>query len=454
MSTIDVLLGSETLDDAGARTADLYDWQAAMAAAEGMAALNQHFVGTGEFADLKGVRIVCEVHEDWILQIGSAVELVSAKHREQSTGPFLSIAVLVDAGGLGHLFERWLNLGKNVAVRLVSCAAVAPDVGKALADCTRLLRRKADGDALTTSEADLLGSHIQTFGQAIMMYRKNLPSAWQAPLKTRSRQLVVPDDLAETVGQFILVLTIDSNRPNRELVHHSAPSLYALPLLRNMGIQSASTAVAVWYAVLAVFRVRMRARGPRANGNLPDLGGVANQGSFPTSLFEERIVTLEDVLTAVNTAINNPSAYTPIPTHTRITQLGVKMAQGGCSDTSIELAERLKLDYSRYRRERRNSVPGARAEERVLENRLLRIADRETTRVRVPGETYGDKLWSALSERLDDATKAEERAGLEGDIALGGICDLTSRCLVWFGPRFDVKAAVAAAKSIRTGGIT
>jgi hypothetical protein len=36
---------------------------------------------------------------------------------------------------------------------------------------------------------------------------------------------------------------------------------------------------------------------------------------------------------------------------------------------------------------------------------------------------------------------------LDADLRLGGICDLTAQCLVWFSERFDVPARLAASRS-------
>jgi hypothetical protein len=68
-------------DDAGASTADRYDWQAAMAAADGLA-LYLDALDDGKLWGADDARIVCEHHEDWVVVRGDDAELVSAKHRE------------------------------------------------------------------------------------------------------------------------------------------------------------------------------------------------------------------------------------------------------------------------------------------------------------------------------------------------------------------------------------
>lgn len=452
VSAIDSILSVTPTDDAGAITADLYDWQAAMAAADGLATFGQHLDGSLGALDTADVRIICEYHEDWIVQLGASAELVSAKHREQSSGPWQSIAVLVTDGGLGHLFARWILVERKASVRLVSCVATAKGEASDLVDCPALLRRQRSGETITQAEAEKLQRCVEHLARSLMMYRKNLPTPWQAPEGARAKNLTIPTALTEAVQEFVAGLTIEKPRPHRDLTDHAAPSLYAQPLMAKLG-QSDALAAAVWHAVLQLFRVRMRARGPSSNGGLPPVG-AGNIGASPpatNSELETRIVTLQDVSIAINTALASPAAYIPIPSPTRLSKLSMKMANGGCSDTSIERAERLRIDYSRYRRERRNSVPGSEAELPPLKRALHRIADEETKQSRTPMGLWGDELWTSLSRRLEYAPAELTKIGLDGELGLGGICDLASRCQVWFGPRFDVDAAIANAKAVRSG---
>jgi hypothetical protein len=52
-------------DDAGTRTADLYDWQAAIAATDGLRIALDTFKEQQSQATPCHRRIVCEHHEDW-----------------------------------------------------------------------------------------------------------------------------------------------------------------------------------------------------------------------------------------------------------------------------------------------------------------------------------------------------------------------------------------------------
>ncbi|MEU6653009.1 hypothetical protein ABZ904_27135 [Streptomyces sp. NPDC046900] len=105
------------LDDSGADTLDRYNWQASMAAADGLRLYLDALNDGRPSQDIDG-RIVCEYHEDWAAVDGDAVELVSAKHRDVTTGPFTTINSLADAGGVAHLFGRWHALNETPSLAL------------------------------------------------------------------------------------------------------------------------------------------------------------------------------------------------------------------------------------------------------------------------------------------------------------------------------------------------
>lgn len=449
MTELDILISSSALDDAGARTADLYDWQAAMAAADGLALLARHLAPYGGLGITQGASVICEHHEDWIVKSGAAAELVSAKHREPSTGPWKTINELVSAGGIGHLFSRWLILEKLPYVRLVTCASLLSGPARDFAECPTFLRQLDSGKEHDASTTAKLQSRLNEFVKALLLYRKDLPDRWKAPEEATPKELVITRALLDEAGQFVRMLTIEDDRPPRSLTAHSAPSLYARPLLEKMNHPSALDA-AVWEAVLQLFRARMRARGPSKNGGLPSILSAASPEQTASSL-ETRTVTVEDVEVAVRFAVENPAGFVPTRLPRRLTTLSMKMVEGGCTDTSIERAEILRRDFNRYRRERRNSVPGSSAEQAVLVRSLMKVADAATVQTAGTSDQWGSALWYSLSERLDEAPSSVQSYELDGDLALGGICELTARCKVWFSPRFDVKTAILQAKKQRDG---
>ncbi|MFT0761780.1 hypothetical protein VRY54_01765 [Actinomyces sp. F1_1611] len=452
MGSIDAVLAIPPTDDAGAQTADRYEWQVAMAAADGLAMYKQYHDGNFHDFDPSQMRVICEYHEDWIIQIGEEVELVSAKHRDVASGHWRSITDIVSRGGVGHLFARWLLLGRRASTRLVTNDPFASGEAKELVACCELLERHEKGAGLGQKHEVMLDNCLTILCKALMMFRKNLPPCWQAAAGTHAKDQIVPADLYDAAREFLSTHRFAYGRPDRNYAHHVAPDFYAKPVLDKIG-KSDSSSRSVWEAIMQVFRARMRAKGSTENGGLFPVGPNA-QPQTPDREVEARTITLRDIMTIVDTALANPAAYEPIPPLRRVTRLGVKMDRGGCSDTSIERAERLRIDYSRYRRERRNSIPGSDAEFQAIERTLHRIADDETYKVRTDSAPWGDDLWAALSSRMHSSSfEPLGSLELDGDLSLGGICDLTSRCQVWFSERFDIDRAITNAKRQRGGSL-
>ncbi len=224
LSAIQTLLALPQADDAGAQTADRYDWQAAMAAADGLALhllwQNNHFAGQ----DPDELKIICELHEDWIVQMGTEAELVSAKHRDPSSGPWKDVSSLVSDGGIGHLFARWLAADQKPSARLVTNAATAVGQARHLAQYRQLLAQAGKTGTTPDDTVRQLDACVDAFCKGIMMYRKNIPPVrWQAAPATRSKNLTVPNDLVDASLEFLRVLSIQEGRPDRSVVAHAAP---------------------------------------------------------------------------------------------------------------------------------------------------------------------------------------------------------------------------------------
>ena len=437
-------------DDAGARTADLYHWQAAMAATDGLALLTRLLSDDWSPDGGEVASIVCEHHEDWMIDIDGSVELVSAKHREATTGPWSTIPSLINDGGIGHLFARWLTFGQSTASRLVSSAA-ASKAAAGLGRCTELARRRSGGSLLSDDESALLDEVSDASVRAIMVYKKNLPPSWCAADGVNSTDIAVSPEQRATFQSFLTTLVLDLSRPSRDVIQHAAANMYVVPLLTTMQ-QPITLASMVWDAILPLFEARMRARGPAMATAVPVVAPSVTGWPESNVDLEPKTIGLRDLLFAVRTVIANPMAYAPLARPATTTKLSMKLAQGGCSETSIARAERLRMDYVRYRRARERNVPGSRAERGTIERTLHRIADEEAHISRSATGRWGHELWHALSTRLQTEPLDVADNGLDGDLALGGICELTSRCEIWFSSYFDVSATIKselAARSIR-----
>jgi hypothetical protein len=438
-----VVLATTPADDAGASTADRYDWQAAMAAADGLA-LYLNALGDGKSRVGDDARIVCEHHEDWVVVRGDDAELVSAKHREPGYGVFTTAGQLAGDGGLAHLFGRWHALGEGPSCRLVTTAGLAPGPAQDLEKAATYLRElRLAGQDPPPADSDHEPA-ISGLARALRQHPTELPRSWQA---AAGGSATAAGEQHAQVSRFLAALCIEHGKPSRAHVGHAAPSMYCAPVLDRLG-HDAGPAVAVWEAVLALFRARMRAAGPTSRGALPTVLSY-RPGALPPRTVGERalagrIVTVSDIDVAVRAALAHPRGYLPLAPVPRFTRLAVKMVAGCCTDNSIERAEQLRLDSQRYWRARISGDPTARTSQERLRRELLRISDQATAAVSpMPGAEWGAALWQEIQARIESMPSGAWPDDLDPGLRLGGICDLGNRCQVWFSDRFDVDAAIA-----------
>jgi hypothetical protein len=448
VSAAQVVLAAVPPDDAGADTADDYEWQAAMAAVHGLS-LYLDAIQNGRLTGTDDTRIVCEHHEDWVVVRESYAELVSAKHRESAYGVFTTIPLLLGRGGLAHLFERWHAMNELPGCRLVTTAGLAPGPAQDLEKAASALRtlRETGQMFLTGGEHDEV---ITQVARALQKYaRDKLPGAWRSVVE-EGASTPAPEH-CEQVGRFLSVLSIEHSKPSRHHVNYAAPTMYCEPVLQALGVD-ATHAGPVWEAVLTLFRMRMRAAGPTERGGLPVLlacqPGVLSDAVLAERSVAGRIVTLGDIDTAIQLAISNRRGYVPLPPAPRVTRIGVKMERGLCPDTSIERAEQLRRDYQQYWRDRVSGDPLAGLAQARLRRVLHRICDEATAAViTLRGEAWGAGLWRELQARVDAMPGGEWPDDLDADLRLGGACDLVAQCLVWFSERFDVDAHIAVVRA-------
>lgn len=430
-------------DDAGADTADRYDWQAAMGAADGLALYCKALGDDGCLSAGEDRRIVCERHEDWVALHRGEAELVSAKHREPSYGAYTTVYQLVGDGGLAHLFSRWCALEEAPTCRLVTTPGLGRGPAQDLEAVTIHLRgQRLAGEAINGEDHGLV---IAALCRELAKHSDSLPQIWRDGESDKQR---------EQAARFLSMLTIQHGETPRTVVQHAAPSMYVRPVLQRLGIDVPPEAV--WEAVLSLFRARMRAKGPIPQGALPDV--LAYRPGTPPSgpaeierALAARIVTVLDIDLAVRTALANPGGYQPLPRLTRTSRMAVKMETGRCSDNSIERAEQLRLDHQDYWRTRISSDPAARADQERLRRLLLRISDDATAAVPKASDPRGAQLWAELQARLDATPASQVPENMDPDLLLGGICDLANRCRVWFSDSFDVEAEIARRRAQRGG---
>lgn len=436
-------------DDAGAETADRFEWQATMAAADGLSMYLDEIDEHGQLHPDHGCQIICEHHEDWIVVVDETLELVSAKHREPARGAYTTLTKLADDGGLRHLFTRWVALQEQPTCRLVTTGGLSPGDPQDFSQAAQTLNKaRIKGEPAETDK--IHDSVLATFGIALLRLPRDLPTDWQSlPLKAP------PEAQMQQLRRFTSRLTIQHSEVHRSHVTYAAPAMYAEPVLLAIGITMVDPA-AVWEAVLGLFRLRMRASGPTPTGALPSIQSLvvrehATLDQEAGRALARRIISLDDIDAAIRVAIESPGGYLPLGRIVRTSRVACKMAAGYCSDNSIERAEQLRLDYQGYWRDQTAGGTSTRSEQDRLRRTILGLVDSLTSEVRDETRPWGPRLWTGMQSKVKEIPPSQRPAGLDDDLILGGMCDLANRCKVWFTHRFDVDAAIKQAR-IRRGG--
>ncbi|MFB9183210.1 hypothetical protein ACFFX1_34195 [Dactylosporangium sucinum] len=428
-------------DDAGARTAAKYEWQALMAAADGLRMYLDALDTDGNLVQTEVCRVLCERHEDWVALRNGDAELVSAKDFGLSFGAYTTLNSLADDGGVAHLFNRWLAMQEKASCRLVTTVGLEgpPQKLVALAEALRD-RRLAGRELVSDEEHDGL---LNDFGKALLKYCGGLPDRWKPP-EGAPLEVIPTAEHRRQMARFLSVFSFQSRVPE-DYVGHAAPSMYVQPVLDRL--RSPVAAGSVWEAVASLFRARMRAAGPISTGGLPKVLAFPLGASTPTPVELEgslasRIVTLQDIDLAIRTAIAYPAGFAQLPRLVRTSRLAVKMETGGCSDNAVERAEQLRTDYQDLWRQRLAADPVARIHQSRLHRMLLKISDTATFRVRRQTTRWGADLWRQLETELEQHEGALPD-DMDIDLALGGLCELSNRCQVWFSDSFDVDQELA-----------
>lgn len=362
--------------------------------------------------------LICEHHEDWCLRDRTDAEIVSAKHHEREFGTYSTLKQLLDDGGVLHLFDRWFALQRSPLCRVVTTSALSSDAEKFDTACAHFKRQT--GDVLD------FGPHAELMAKLVMEVKKR-----RATKKTNSATGAGADPAQDpaTFAAFMRVLRLDHSQPFRDDLRYSSAERYAVPLAQRLGKPNAADAI--WTAVLSVVRERMRAAGPTPRAALPLVLGAADEDGY-----DARSLTLGEVRVIVEVAITNTAGLAPLPKPVRTSRVAVKMAAGGCYETTISRAERLRLQFKTYWRTV-GSGPGRATQQQRIGNVLHQIAEDETIRVATDDGPWGQALWSSVQKRMDALETTPKARGLDADLLMGGVAELANNCLVWFSDGFN-----------------
>ena len=415
-----ILVVTPAPDDAGAETYDRFDWQSAMATADLLGFYFDLLSAGGAPSSGVVFELICEHHEDWALTDGVASEIVSAKHHERRFGTYSTFKQLLDEGGVLHLLERWLALKQSPACRVVTTPGLSGDPHLLEKACAHFAEQDEDGLELGEYK-ELLARFAKEITQRRVANRKSAdPNVADASVAPES---------PETLAAFLRVLRITHGRPFRDDLAYSASTRYAMPVAKALSREDAADAI--WHALLNVVRERMRAAGPTPRASLPLVLGAKDEAGF-----EKRMLTLSDVETIIGVALANPSGYRPLPKQIKTTKVAVKMSVGGCSDNAIARAESLRLQFRKHWRTVTSGPSRGTSRQRV-ENVLRRVVEEETALVSGGSAKWGPALWSSVQGRLDALEHSPKANGLDSDLLLGGVAELSNNCLVWFSEGFD-----------------
>ncbi|RZT83724.1 hypothetical protein EV383_0542 [Pseudonocardia sediminis] len=431
-------LGTPPPDKAGSSTAGLFHWQAGVAATDSFVELALSLQAQTETDQTS--EFYCEHHEDYaVFRPSSGIELVSVKHRGRPSGAWTWSSILKD-GGIIHLYERWLSLGSAYRTRLVSNGGLSPSTpngAKRLQTAADVLSGRHEQP--TARELELAEESVSRLARDLVgnLSADSLPEKWRRLDETGNACL----ELAESARRFLSALSLDCERSHVDDLRYSGPERYVEPVLEILDLPP-HLAKAVWGAVHDVFAERMRSEGKGQSSGLDTLISIAlneDRSAAQRRVLSKQRVSCNEVLSIIRRVAADPSGFAISPSRLAPTTLAIKLLKGGCTPTTVRSAERFAESWRDNRRRRTADVPGNSVEFARAERLLLRTASiaaedasRETT------ERYGPEMWKLLNERITPQLIHELPLQRDETLAVGGICDLTSRCEVWFSDVFDI----------------
>lgn len=408
---------ADPFDDAGAETLDRFEWQVMVASRDLLGMYLDALRSSEDPAEVDDVGLVCEYHEDYATIHPAGSEIVSCKHKEPEFGSFTTTTKLFDSGGLWHLFRSWHSLGGTIRCRLVTTAGLDAKVQGVQRLCRHFSEVGGNADLPDDRGLAELFGRMQ---EALQVRALSEPTNRSAPVEG-------------LLSHWLACLTVETGLPARQHMTAVGKTDYAGPVAA--AVHRPELGPEIWHVTVDLVRQRMRAAAPTPHGQLPS---ALPEAADP---LVSRTLTVADLDVAVNTVISSPAGFTPLHKPSVINRLTVKMAEGRCAPTSIERAEFLRRRYRRWQRGLRAEIGGA-AEDADLQQVMLRIADHAIAE-NPTQHPRGAALWRALEAKLAVEAGMGRAEGVDADMLLGGIADLTNRCKVWFSDGFDVEERIA-----------
>ncbi|WP_143447421.1 hypothetical protein [Kineosporia sp. R_H_3] len=439
----------------GEDTADKFEWQVSVAAADACRLLREVKTRSAPLPSGDGPVIISEHHEDWAIIKGRHAELVSAKHRESSTGAW-TLPELVASGGVAHLFHEWRRTGRGARCRLVSNSGLKAGPAQKVGLATHLARSQTA--SLSSAQTQALDLAVDQLTRQLMMNAEvaHLTPAERSSGRDRRTFSPVPALLLD-VRRFMASLVFDCDRPQAKYIDSSSPADYVQPLIRVLG-GDVTRAAEVWREIKSQLRPRMQGHGETPAGSLDYLSALASDDPA-LSLREEHIArrTIHiDGLLEVVAAMLATTPVRPIPTSIYRDRLSIKMDRGGCSPSQIAAAQHHVSAWVTASTDLVPDAPGFHPAVDKLRMKLERAAlqaEIDAIDNSVQGDQYGRGVMSNLYEQVDALqTFAAPPFPLTYEVVLGGMLQHATQCRLWFGPRFTIEPDAVDGASLKPSG--
>lgn len=423
------------LEDSGADTQDRYSWQHHCTAVDALRMAKDQSIR----------RIVCEVHEDYVIEYESGIELVSCKHREASSGPW-KLTELCSKGGVAHLFGRW-EATKALRLRLMTNAGLQPgknESGKLAEACARRAEGCTPGEVREMAMA--LAGALLAAGRG-----KDIAGIPQTDKPKRHTDLDVPPDFLTRVEEFMAVLVIRADLPARAHMREYVIGGVVRPLLHELEMPD-THAVHQYEACVALVAERNRSNGVTGRfaewltGEVPE-----GQRGSQLALITARSIRPDEIKACLRTRGSTPLLRRwSTPGHDR---LRAKLVAGGIGPTRANSATRLREAWLAAWAKMRTGLPGDVDERDDLEARVLEIAGDAEAFIATSGGDWGNPMYEELKARLSaNVDSLGSPLQLTAELLMGIAMDLTAECEVWFSAEFDVEAALTVTAAIEHEG--
>jgi hypothetical protein len=417
------------VEDDGPDTQDRFRWQHHCTAADALRMLVDDHV----------LRVVCEVHADYVVERSSGSELVSCKHREQHRGPW-KLTDICKSGGIAKLFSRWIDTGAELC-RLMTNASLAPGANES-ADVFAACGPTAEVDKTELSQrAVALAQGLLAAARADAGKPSRMPGIPNSPKPARGKQADCPDDFLALVVQFMSVLTIRPELPSRDLIEtHHAEEL-ARTTLEKCGLPTHDVRSVYMRLVesIGTKNLQMGLTGEYSDWLTNPKKGL--QKGSQRALVQARTINPEQV----RALMTSRPVDAPLRRHATTGQerLRAKLRAGGSDPNSINVACLLQEAWHAEWASFSTGLPGDTERRDNLETRIILAAGRAATRAKRSSDKWADEIWESVEKDLEDgmldAHGADEFTVLH---LLGLMFDLSARCQVWFSPEFDVDSVV------------